>query len=76
MLTASPLHHLQHLMGDSFKFGSKTVLDTYSTLKYFFSPGAGATEGVPHHVVSGQQSLEELGLFVLDSFNDELVVAG
>lgn len=29
-----------------------------------------------HHVVAGQQSLQELGLFVLDGFNDELVIAG
>lgn len=31
---------------------------------------------VPHHVVSGQEPLEELGLFVLDGFDDELVIAG
>ena len=29
-----------------------------------------------HHVVTGQQSLQELGLLVLDRFDDELVVAG
>lgn len=29
-----------------------------------------------HHVVSRQQPLQELGLFVLHGFNDELVVAG
>lgn len=31
---------------------------------------------VPHHVVPGQQPLEKLGLFVLDGFDDELVIAG
>lgn len=29
-----------------------------------------------HHVVSRQQPLEKLGLFVLDGFDDELVIAG
>lgn len=31
---------------------------------------------VSHHVVTRQQPLEELGLFVLDGFDDELVIAG